>query len=52
MYSRNLHVQWMIDGPGGYVNRRLTLRIPSIYQVMTFLTIIALALELWLLWQK
>lgn len=50
--SRLLHVQWMIDGPGGYVNRRLTVRIPSVYQVMLFLTLLTLLVELWQLCQK
>lgn len=42
----------MIDGPGGYVNHRLTVPLPSLYDTILIGSLVALVLELWLLWTR
>lgn len=49
--SRELHVRWMMTGHGGWVERRLAVTLPSLYDVISVLTFIVLVWELWRLWK-
>lgn len=49
--ERELLVRWMVNGPGGYVEHRYRIRLPSLTDILIALTVISLALELWYLWK-
>ena len=49
--ERELHVRWMFTGPGGWVEKRAVVKVPSIGDVLVVLSLLTLALELWRLWK-
>lgn len=49
---RELKAQWMINGPGGYTVRHLTVKIPTAYEALLVLSFFVLLAEVWYLWKR